>query len=312
MLMELLIENITKTYGLQKAVDRVSFKVNTGEIVGFLGPNGAGKTTTMRIITCFMPPNEGDVTVGGFSVKTHPEEVKRHIGYLPEANPLYKDMPVLDYLHFVAELNGVPKGKIRERIVEMVQVCGLKAEKYKKIGELSKGYQQRVGLAQAMIHDPEVLILDEPTSGLDPNQIVEIRELIKRIGKEKTVILCSHILAEVEATCDRILIINNGQLVADGTANSLRKQAQNKEIVRVTIEDGEREEVFTALQQLTSVELVDFTGDNKNSFEVLSRTGTSARREIFKMCAGKGWVLTEMTPVERKLEEVFRDLTISN
>jgi len=310
--MELLIENITKTYGLQKAVDRVSFKVNTGEIVGFLGPNGAGKTTTMRIITCFMPPNEGDVTVGGFSVRTHPEEVKRHIGYLPEANPLYKDMPVLDYLHFVAELNGVPKGSIRERIVEMVQVCGLKAEKYKKIGELSKGYQQRVGLAQALIHDPEVLILDEPTSGLDPNQIVEIRELIKRIGKEKTVILCSHILAEVEATCDRILIINNGQLVADGTANSLRKQAQNKEIVRVTIEDGKRDEVFTALRQLEQVELVDFLGDNKNSFEVVSRTGTSARREIFRMCTGKGWVLTEMTPVERKLEEVFRDLTISN
>jgi ABC-2 type transport system ATP-binding protein len=179
--MEVSVENITKHYGLQKAVDSVSFKVNTGEIVGFLGPNGAGKTTTMKIITCYMPPNEGTVKVGGVSVLENPEEVKKHIGYLPESNPLYKDMTVIDYLHFVAEIQSVPKEKIRERIIEMVQVCGLKNEKYKKINELLKGYQQRVGLAQAMIHNPEVLILDEPTSGLDPNQIVEIRELIKRI-----------------------------------------------------------------------------------------------------------------------------------
>lgn len=310
--MEVSVENLTKRYGFQKAVDGISFKVNTGEIVGFLGPNGAGKTTTMKIITCFMGPNEGDVKVGGISVQTNPEEVKKHIGYLPETNPLYKEMPVIDYLHFVAEIQGVPKAKIRERIFEIVSICGLKGEKYKKISELSKGYQQRVGLAQALIHDPEVLILDEPTSGLDPNQIVEIRELIKKIGREKTVILSSHILAEVEATCDRILIINQGKLVADSTASTLRKQAQDKEIIKVTIEDGDRNEIFSSLQSIETVELVDLLPDYTQAFEIQSKASVSSRKAIFKLCVEKGWSLTEMTPVERKLEEVFRDLTITN
>lgn len=310
--MEVSVENLTKSYGFQKAVDNISFKVNTGEIVGFLGPNGAGKTTTMKIITCFMGPNEGDVKVGGISVKSNPEEVKRHIGYLPETNPLYKEMPVIDYLQFVAEIQNVPKAKVRERILEMVNVCGLKGEKHKKINELSKGYQQRVGLAQALIHDPEVLILDEPTSGLDPNQIVEIRELIKKIGREKTVILSSHILAEVEATCDRILIINKGKLVADGTASTLRKQAQDKEIVKVTIEDGDRNEIYRNLQALETVELVDLLPHYTQAFEIQSKASASSRKAIFRLCADKGWSLTEMTPVERKLEEVFRDLTITS
>jgi ABC-2 type transport system ATP-binding protein len=310
--MDVIVENITKIYGFQRAVDNVSFRVNPGEIVGFLGPNGAGKTTTMKIITCFMPPNEGDVKIGGLSVRENAGEVKKHIGYLPESNPLYKDMPVIEYLQFVAEIQGVPAGKIRERILEMVHVCGLKNEKYKKISELSKGYQQRVGLAQALIHDPEVLILDEPTSGLDPNQIVEIRELIRRIGREKTVILCSHILAEVEATCDRILIINKGKIVADGTAAILRKQAQGKEIVRVTIEDGDRNEIFRTLQGLETVEMADLLPDNTLAFEVQSKPGATSRKPIYRMCVEKGWTLTEMTPVERKLEEVFRDLTITN
>jgi ABC-2 type transport system ATP-binding protein len=310
--MEVSVENLTKRYGFQKAVDNISFKVNTGEIVGFLGPNGAGKTTTMKIITCFMGPNEGDVKVGGVSVQANPEKVKRHIGYLPETNPLYKEMPVIDYLQFAAEIQNVPKARIRERIFEMVSVCGLKGEKYKKIGELSKGFQQRVGLAQALIHDPDVLILDEPTSGLDPNQIVEIRELIKRIGREKTVILSSHILAEVEATCDRILIINNGKLVADSTATNLRKQAQDKEIVKVTIEDGDRNEIFRSLQSLDTVELVDLLPNYTQAFEVQSKAALNSRRAIFRLCVEKGWALTEMTPVERKLEEVFRDLTITN
>lgn len=310
--MEVSVENLTKIYGFQKAVDSISFKVNTGEIVGFLGPNGAGKTTTMKIITCYMAPNDGDVKVGGISVQANPEAVKRHIGYLPETNPLYKDMPVIDYLRFVAEIQNVPAMKIRERIFEMVSVCGLKGEKYKKIGELSKGYQQRVGLAQALIHDPAVLILDEPTSGLDPNQIVEIRELIKKIGREKTVILSSHILAEVEATCDRILIINNGRLVADSTATSLRKQAQDKEIIKVAIEDGDRNEIYRNLQALETVELVDLLPQNTQAFEVQSKAAMNSRKAIFRLCVEKGWTLTEMTPVERKLEEVFRDLTVSN
>ncbi|MBM3403977.1 MAG: ATP-binding cassette domain-containing protein [Bacteroidetes bacterium] len=310
--MEVIIDNITKSYGIQKAVDRVSFQAGKGEILGFLGPNGAGKTTTMRIITCFMAPDEGDVKIGGLSIHEKPEEIKKHIGYLPESNPLYKDMPVIDYLHYVAELQQVPKSLIRHRIGEMIQVCGLKAEKYKKIYELSKGYQQRVGLAQALIHDPEVLILDEPTSGLDPNQIVEIRELIRKIGKEKTVILCSHILAEVEATCDRIVIINKGQLVADGTATNLRKQAQQKEIFRVTIEDGDRNAIFAALQGLESVETVDFIPKQLQSFEILSKANVSSRKGVFRLCVAKGWTITEMILVERKLEEVFRDLTVNN
>ena len=310
--MEVSVESISKNYGFQKAVDNISFKVHTGEIVGFLGPNGAGKTTTMKIITCFMKPDAGNVKVGGLSVLDYPNVVKKHIGYLPESNPLYKDMAILDYLAFAAEIQGVPKHLIRERILEMVQVCGLRNERHKKINELSKGYQQRVGLAQALIHNPEVLILDEPTSGLDPNQIVEIRELIKRIGREKTVILCSHILAEVEATCDRIVIISEGKLVADGTANTLRKQAQNKEIVKVVIEDGDRNQIYKALQSLDSVELVDLLPDYTQAFEIQSKADASSRRAIFRMCVDKGWALTEMTPIERKLEEVFRDLTIHN
>lgn len=310
--MEVSVENLTKSYGFQKAVDNISFKVNTGEITGFLGPNGAGKTTTMKIITCFMAPNAGDVRVGGISVQADPETVKKNIGYLPETNPLYKDMPVIDYLRFVAEIQNVPPARIRDRIFEMVSVCGLKGEKYKKIGELSKGYQQRVGLAQALIHDPQVLILDEPTSGLDPNQIVEIRELIKKIGREKTVILSSHILAEVEATCDRILIISQGKLVADGTASTLRKQAQGKEIVRVSIEDGSHEEIYRTLQSIETVELVDLLPSYTQAFEVQSKAGMNSRKAIFRMCVDNGWSLTEMTPIERKLEEVFRDLTITN
>jgi len=309
--MDIVVENVTKSYGIQKAVDNISFNVRPGEVLGFLGPNGAGKTTTMKIITCFFAPNDGDVKVGGISVRQNPEEVKRQIGYLPERNPLYQDMPVIDYLRFVAELQGIAKDKINGRIVEMIETCGLYVEKHKKIGELSKGYQQRVGLAQALIHDPQVLVLDEPTSGLDPNQIVEIRDLIRKIGREKTVLLSSHILAEVEATCDRILIINNGKIVADGTADSLRKQAQGKEIVRVTVEDGERNLVIKSLQSLATVELVDPIPLVANTFEIQSKVDVSSRRAIFKLCVDNGWALTQMTPIERKLEEVFRELTIN-
>jgi ABC-2 type transport system ATP-binding protein len=204
--MTISVRNLTKTYGVQKAVDDISFEVKTGEVVGFLGPNGAGKSTTMRIITCYQSATEGDVVLDGISVRDNPDEVKKKIGYLPENNPLYYEMAVIDYLKFTAEIQGVEKSEIENRIKEMVRTCGLEDEKHKKIQELSKGYKQRVGLAQAMIHNPEVLILDEPTSGLDPNQIVEIRNLIKELGKEKTVILSSHILSEVEATCDRILM----------------------------------------------------------------------------------------------------------
>jgi ABC-2 type transport system ATP-binding protein len=244
-------------------------------------------------------------------VREHADQIKKHIGYLPENNPLYTEMPVIDYLKYTAELYGIPKEKIRGRILEMVNLCGLEGEKHKNIGELSKGYQQRVGLAQALIHDPDVLILDEPTAGLDPNQIIEIRELIKMIGKEKTVILSSHILAEVEATCDRIMIINKGKIVADGTSKELRKHAQGKEILQVTIEDGDKNEVFEALQSLDSVGLVDFMPGRDNGFEVQSNPEMSSRKNIFKLCVDKGWALTEMTVFETKLEDIFRELTMN-
>jgi ABC-2 type transport system ATP-binding protein len=308
---DIILENLTKKYGYQKAVDNISFHVKTGEVLGFLGPNGAGKTTTMKILAGLIAPNEGDARIGNFSVKEHPEEIKKLIGYLPENNPLYLEMPVLDYLEFSAAIQGIPKNKIQERIREMIRKCGLNAEKHKKIGELSKGYRQRVGLAQAMIHDPQVLILDEPTTGLDPNQIVEIRKLIKDLGKEKTVILSTHILPEVEATCDRILIISKGKIVADGTSENLRKQSQGQELVRVKIEDGNRDEIIVQMQKIAQVEMVDPIRGLTNCFEVQSRRGQSSRREIFQLCVKNNWVLTEMTPVETKLEDLFRDLTLN-
>jgi len=306
--MSIIVKNLTKKFGSQRAVDNISFEVQTGEILGFLGPNGAGKTTTMKIITCFMAPNDGDVKINDYSILEHQEEIKRKIGYLPENNPLYGEMPVLEYLEFVAELQNVPKEKIAKRINEMVFVCGLDVEKHKKIGELSKGYKQRVGLAQAMIHDPEILILDEPTSGLDPNQIVEIRKLIRQLGKEKTVILSTHILPEVEATCDRILIINNGKIVADGTADMLRKRAQGQEVLKIQILDSDnRDRVYSSLQQLETVALVDFDKEDKNGFVINSKDDTTSRKDIFQLCVKNNWVLTEMTPLETKLEDILEN-----
>lgn len=307
--MDIVVDGITKTYGPQHAVNNISFRVKTGEVLGFLGPNGAGKTTTMKAISGYLIPNSGDINVGGISVIKNPAEVKKHIGYLPEHNPLYHDMPIIDYLKFVAGLHGIDKSNVEERISEMIRVCGLRNEKHKKIRELSKGYRQRVGLAQALIHDPEVLILDEPTTGLDPNQIIEIRELIKQIGREKTVILSSHILAEVEATCDRILIIHNGAIVADGTSEELRRQAQGNELLRIEIGNAERNEAFEALRNLPSVALVDFTDNQSAGFEVQSHPGEQSAKNIFDLCVSKGWYLTQLTPIETKLEDIFREVT---
>jgi len=308
--MDIVIENLTKRYGVQKAIDNISFKVATGEIIGFLGPNGAGKTTTMKIITSYLAPDEGDVFIGGRSVMENPVETKRHIGYLPENNPLYFDMPVIDYLEFCARIQGIEKSRVVNRVAEMIKITGLNHEKHKKIGELSKGYRQRVGLAQAMIHDPQILILDEPTSGLDPNQIAEIRKLIRELGREKTVILSTHILPEVEATCDRIFIINKGKLVADGTPDTLRKQAQGTDIIRVKIEDGNPDTIFKALKELESVTMVDFADRQFNRFNVHCKSDR-VKRDIFSLCVQNKWVLTEMTPFETKLEDIFRELTMN-
>jgi len=305
--MNIEVKNLSKAYGPQLAVDNISFSVKTGEILGFLGPNGAGKTTTMKMITNYIQFDNGDVEIQGATVQNG--TFRKNIGYLPEHNPIYEDMPVMDYLKYCAELQGVATSLVPSRIAEMVKLCGLNAEKHKKIGELSKGYRQRVGLAQAMIHDPEILILDEPTTGLDPNQIVEIRELIKRIGREKTVILSTHILPEVEATCDRILIINKGKIVADGTADTLRKQASGNVITRLQIQGAPLENIIEKLRAIPGCKDILPVEPDTNRLEVQSDHNIS--EVIFRTVVKNKWIITELIPVETKLEDIFRDLTLN-
>lgn len=307
--MEIRIEDLTKRYGTQTAVDGISFTVRAGEVLGFLGPNGAGKTTTMKLICGLAAPDGGRITVGGHDVARDPDAVRRMIGYLPESNPLYDEMPVLDLLRFTARIQGVPTDRIDARLQAMVEHCGLEREKHKRIGELSKGYRQRVGLAQAMVHDPEVLILDEPTTGLDPNQIVEIRELIKELGRAKTVIFSTHILPEVEATCDRILIIDRGRIQADGGPEELRSKAHGRAVVSVTIEDGDKAHVKAALAGLPQVELVSEAPDG--SLLLHLHSGARVERAVFQLCVQKGWTLTGLHVQEVRLEDVFRELTLT-
>lgn len=308
--MDLKIESLSKSFGNQKAVDNISFEVRSGEIVGFLGPNGAGKTTTMKMLTQYISPDHGTIWYGSSSSRDA-IELRRSIGYLPEHNPLYEDMPMLDYLAFCAALQGVPQGEIQNNIRSMVKKCGLDVEKHKKIGELSKGFRQRVGLAQAIIHNPKILILDEPTTGLDPNQIVEIRELIKQLGREKTVILSTHILPEVEATCDRLLIINKGKIVADGTVSNLRKQSENRQILHVRIDGPNQNNIYEVLKNEPGVSMVDLINRNETKFEIQSHDAEPLNRKIFHLCVKNGWDLLEMIPFETKLEDIFRDLTIN-
>ncbi len=309
--MDIRIDQLTKRYGPQTAVDGISFRVSAGEVLGFLGPNGAGKSTTMKMICGLIAPNAGTIAVGGKSVADEPDKVREMIGYLPESNPLYEDMPVLDLLKFAARLQGVPRDRETQRIREMVEVCGLGLEKHKKIGELSKGYRQRVGLAQAMVHDPQVLILDEPTSGLDPNQIVEIRSLIKDLGQAKTVIFSTHILSEVEAVCDRILIINRGRIVADGAPETLRSQSQGEHVLLARVEDAVRDEVVAALSTVPGVAAVAPVASSMDTYEIRSSAGAKPAREVFLLCVRKNWVITELHPVETRLEDIFRDLTLN-
>ena len=304
------VENVTKSYGSQKAVNNISFKVNTGEVVGFLGPNGAGKSTTMKMITCFLTAESGAIRLGEFTVDRNPEEFKKRIGYLPEDNPLYTEMAIVDYLRFCAEIHRIPGSQISDRIAQMIEICGLEREIQKKIGELSKGYRQRVGLAQAMIHDPEILVMDEPTSGLDPNQIGEIRRLIKKLGKEKTVILSSHILSEVEATCDRIIIINQGKIVADGTASTLRQQASGQEVLTIQIEASNgAAEVEKDLLGLATVETVKPVEGKNDLYTLQSKPESSSRKAVFDLCVKNKWYLLEMVGSETSLEDIFKELT---
>lgn len=304
--MDVVVENLSKSFGSQKAVDSVSFTVKKGEILGFLGPNGAGKTTIMKIITCFLFPDQGNVSIGKYSIHKHAYKLKQSIGYLPEHNPLYDEMNVINFLTFIAHIHNIPRYKITARVLDMLRMCGLENEKHKNIRELSKGYKQRVGLAQALIHDPEVVILDEPTTGLDPNQIVDIRELIKNTGKEKTIILSSHILAEVEATCDRVLILNKGKIVADGTSAELRKSNKEK-ILKVNIQGGETNAIYNELALIDEVENINILG--KGSFELKSQQGDETEKAIFNLCCSRHWYIKELIPIERRLEDIFRQVT---
>ncbi len=315
--MSITVRNLTKLYGHEKAVDDISFDVKTGEILGFLGPNGAGKTTTMKIITCYMPPSAGTVTVDDYAIADHSLEVRRKIGYLPEMNPLYLDMNVLEYLEYSAQLHKMEKAQIRQRLREMVEECGLTHVRHKDIGELSKGYRQRVGLAQAMIHDPDVLILDEPTSGLDPNQIVEIRNLIRKLGQAKTVILSTHILSEVQATCDRVVIINEGKIAADGTPDQLQKEFRGSEIVTVELKadvSNGMTEIFPKVKGLSHVENVSYDSPSPgvHRLVITSSKGDDIREEIFRQAVNEKWVILEMHREATSLEEVFHKLTTVN
>ncbi len=308
------ITNLTKTYGEQKAVDNISFNVEKGEIIGFLGPNGAGKTTTMKIITCYMPPNEGDVTVGGFSVLDDSIEVRRMIGYLPEINPLYSDMNVVDFLRYIADLRGLSKDQQNGRIREMVKVCGLDDVLHKNIGELSKGFRQRVGLAQAMIHDPDILILDEPTIGLDPNQVVDIRNLIKQLGREKTVILSTHILSEVQATCDRAIIIHNGRIVADNSLADLQRDLEGKSAINLEIigDSNGVEERLLKIEGVDEVREIFPDEASGRSFRIITTAGGDPREDVFRNAVEAGWVIIGLSREIRSLEDVFHQLTMEN
>jgi ABC-2 type transport system ATP-binding protein len=302
--MSVIISSLTKLYGSQRAVDYISFEARPGEVVGFLGPNGAGKSTTMKIITCYLPPSSGQVQVCGYDVVKAPMEVRRNIGYLPEHNPLYLDMYVKEYLQFIGSLHQLKGNFLQNRIKEMIELCGLGREQGKKIGSLSKGYRQRVGLAQSLIHDPQVLILDEPTTGLDPNQIVEIRQVIKEAGKAKTVIFSTHIMQEVEAICDRAIIINLGKIVADSPVQELYRHQAGSQTLYI---EFSQEIDITGLKELPGVEMVRDKGNGK--YEIVTHGQTDLRPVIFKLAADKQWTLIGLKQEENSLESIFQALT---
>ena len=299
-MMSIQVEQLTKIYGTQRALDAISFEAKEGEILGFLGPNGAGKSTTMKILTCYIPQTSGVAKVCGFDVSTHAKEVRKQIGYLPELNPLYADMYVKEYLQFSADVQGVT-GNTKSIIDEMIERVGLTIERRKKIGQLSKGYKQRVGIAQAMLHNPKVLILDEPTSGLDPNQVVEIRELIKEIGKNKTVLLSTHIMQEVESMCNRVIIINKGKIVANDKIDSLQQQNTNELTIVVEYKNEIKEGLLKKINGVVQVK--------QKGKKYIIKSNTDVREEISKLSSQQEWVMLGMTLEEDTLEDVFQKLT---
>ena len=300
--MSIEVKNLLKVYGEQKAVNDVSFKVGKGEIVGFLGPNGAGKSTTMKIITGYLEKTSGEAFVCGMNVADQPLETKKKIGYLPELNALYYDMYVREYLAFVAEIHQIENRK--SKIESVIELTGLTVESKKKIGQLSKGYKQRVGLAAALIHDPEVLILDEPTSGLDPNQIIEIREVIKKQGKDKTVLFSSHILQEVEAICDRVIIINKGELVADDKLSNLRQHSSSSNTVKVSFKESIDKNWLEQLSDAKSVNKID-----ANNWQLATDNPEQLRKQIFELSLLHNLNIVSLQNDSQSLEDVFRSLT---
>jgi len=300
--MSIEVKNLLKVYGEQKAVNGISFKVGKGEIVGFLGPNGAGKSTTMKIITGYLEKTSGEAFVCGMNVADQPLETKKKIGYLPELNALYYDMYVREYLGFIAELHKIKNQKAK--IESVIELTGLTIESKKRIGQLSKGYKQRVGLAAALIHDPEVLILDEPTSGLDPNQIIEIREVIKKQGKDKTVLFSSHILQEVEAICDRVIIINKGELVADDKLSNLRQHSSSSNTVKVSFKESIDKSWLDQLPDAKSVNKID-----ANNWQLATDNPEQLRKQIFELSLLHNLNIVSLQSDSQSLEDVFRSLT---
>lgn len=303
------IQNVSKSYGTAKAVNNISLEIEKGEILGFLGPNGAGKTTMMKMITCFFPPTEGIIEVDGFNVFDQSLQVRELIGYLPEHNPLYLEMNVVDYLKFVADIRKISDK--RSRIREIIELCGIGEMKSKLIGQLSKGYRQRVGLAQALIHNPPILILDEPTTGLDPNQIVEIRNLIKELGQDKTVIFSTHILQEVKAIANRVTIINRGEIVADGSAEDLQNQAKGTTKINLEIKAGENNSVVEKLSAIEGISNVKTLNQSNENYEIQldAIDGSDPREEIFNLAVSNDWKLLEIHRDRIDLEDIFRSLT---
>ncbi|MCY3999978.1 MAG: ATP-binding cassette domain-containing protein [Bacteroidetes bacterium] len=302
------VQNLSKSYGSVEAVKSISFEVSQGEVVGFLGPNGAGKSTTMKIMTGYLPPKEGTVLVDGIDIREDALPVREKIGYLPESTPLYSDMVTYDYLEFVAAMRGVASSDRASRIRAMTNSCGLHEVLSKRIDALSKGFKQRVGLAQAMIHNPPILILDEPTSGLDPNQIVEIRELIRKIGEERTVVLSTHILSEVQASCDRVIIIDNGVLVADGTPEELQAGLSGEEQISMTVLDGE-EDVAEVLGSWDLAEVTEHGVDEHGESYFMLSSPQDIRSDLFRLAVDHNWTLTGLQRKTKNLEDVFRQLT---
>jgi len=299
--MSIEIKDLVKIYGEQKAVDGISFKVGKGEIVGFLGPNGAGKSTTMKIITGYLGQDSGEVSVCGIPVKERPLDTRKKIGYLPEANPLYPDMYVREYLEFIADVHAVPDKK--QKIESVINMVGLTPEGKKKLGQLSKGYKQRVGLAAALLHEPEVLILDEPTSGLDPNQIIEIRDTIRKLGKERAVLFSSHILQEVEALCDRVIIINKGRLIADSPLDQLRLERSSNSI-RVAFKEELAPHQLASLKGVTAVRKL-----SAQEWELQAGEETDVKKQLLELALQNNWNIVSLQSENQSLEDIFRRLT---